>query len=147
MLAKTRIFTLIVVLSNVFGNLLLSMGMHRVGSLPGKPATAYILALFDPFVAAGVGLLIVWMIAQLMLLSWADLSFVMPVTSIGYVLSALVGRVFLHEQVPWRRWGGIWLIVSGVLLVSRTASSASRAKQANNPGNARGEGSKELVCY
>jgi drug/metabolite transporter (DMT)-like permease len=67
-----------------------------------------------------VSLLIVWLISQMTLLSWADLSFVMPVTSIGYVLSALMGRVFLHEQVSWRRWAGIGIIMLGVILVSRT---------------------------
>jgi drug/metabolite transporter (DMT)-like permease len=137
--SKTHIFTLIVILTNVAGNLLLSMGMHRVGSLLGLPPTAYILALFQPLVAAGVALLIVWMISQLTLLSWADLSFVMPVTSIGYVLSALVGRVFLHEQVSWRRWGGIWLIVIGVMLVSRTSPIANKTP-------AKEEQPQEMVC-
>ncbi len=141
MLSKTYVFTLIVILTNVAGNLLLSMGMHRVGSLIGLPPAAYILALFQPLVAAGVALLIVWMISQLTLLSWADLSFVMPVTSIGYVLSALVGRVFLHEQVSWQRWGGIWLIVIGVMLVSRTPPKAAAVPPAPEQAPA-----SELVC-
>ena len=101
--------------------------MRQVGSVIDKPAYAYILALFHPLVAAGVGLLIVWLISQMTLLSWADLSYVMPVTSIGYVLSAVAGRVFLHEQVSWQRWGGVGLIVLGVMLVSRTPPSAGRA--------------------
>jgi hypothetical protein len=46
---------------------------------------------------------------------------VLPVTSIGYVLVALVGRIFLHEQVSVARWAGIVLIVVGVALVGRTA--------------------------
>ena len=139
MLAKTRIFTLIVVVTNVLGNLLLSMGMRQMGSVIDKPAYAYILALFHPLVAAGVGLLIVWLISQMTLLSWADLSYVMPVTSIGYVLSAVAGRVFLHEQVSWQRWGGVGLIVLGVLLVSRTPPSAGRAVKAV-------ESKAELAC-
>lgn len=126
MIGKTRVFTFLVIVTNVLGNLLLSMGMHRVGSLLNRPATDYVAALFQPLAAAGVGLLIVWMISQMTLLSWADLSYVMPVTSIGYVLTALVGRVFLHEQVSWQRWGGVWLIVMGVILVSRTPPSAHR---------------------
>jgi uncharacterized membrane protein len=52
------------------------------------------------------------------LLSWADLSYVLPVTAIGYVLVALLGRVFLAEQIPVKRWAGIVLIVAGVALVS-----------------------------
>ena len=52
------------------------------------------------------------------LLSWADLSYVLPVTAIGYVLVALVGRLFLAEQISIKRWAGIGLIVAGVALVS-----------------------------
>ncbi len=113
-----------VVVTNVVGNLLLSMGMRRVGSMIGQPPIAYIQALFHPLVAGGVALLIVWLISQMTLLSWADLSYVVPVTSIGYVLAALAGRVFLHEQITLQRWGGIGLIMFGVMLVSRTKPKA-----------------------
>ena len=117
---KTRFFTALIIITNVIGNLLLSMGMRQVGSMLGRPPVAYIQALFHPLVAGGVALLIVWMISQMTLLSWADLSYVMPVTSIGYVLAAIAGRLFLHEQVTLHRWGGVGLIVFGVMLVSRT---------------------------
>ena len=55
--------------------------------------------LFQPWVALGVLLLILWMLSRMALLSWADLSYVLPVTSIGYVLVALAGRVLLNEQI------------------------------------------------
>jgi len=139
MLEKTRVFTCIVVVTNVLGNLLLSMGMRQLGSILNKPVTAYITALFNPLVAAGVALLIVWLISQMTLLSWADLSYVMPVTSIGYVLSAVTGHFVLHEQVSLRRWGGVWLIVLGVILVSRTPPSAKRKDLSS-------EDEPKLVC-
>ena len=74
--------------------------------------------LFQPWVALGVMLLIVWLLSRMTLLSWADLSYVLPVTSIGYVLVALVGRWLLDEQITGKRWAGIVLIVAGVALVS-----------------------------
>lgn len=136
---KTRIFALIVIVTNVLGNSLLSLGLKENGSLVGKPALAYIAALLNPQVAAGVGLLIVWMIAHMMLLSWADLSYVLPVTSMGYVMTAIVGRVFLHENVSWTRWAGVAVIVAGFTLVSRTPpSSKPRPPAAREP-------EKELV--
>lgn len=118
---KTRIFTAIVVLTNVLGNSLLSRGMQSVGVLLSLSPVPYVRALFNPWVAAGVSLLIVWLLSHMALLSWADLSYVLPVTSIAYVLIPLVGRFFLHEQVSLIRWGGIALIVLGVMLVGRTA--------------------------
>lgn len=122
---KTRVFTLIVVLSNVLGNFSLAWGMRRIGRLLSLSPWAYIQALFDPWVAAGVALLIVWLISHMTLLSWADLSYVLPVTSVGYVLSAVAGGVFLGEQITTGRWAGILLIVAGVALVGRTAIRTS----------------------
>src|SRR5579862_7706771 len=95
---KTRVFTALVVFSNVLGNFSLSWGLRRVGVLLGFSPLAYIEALFNPWVALGVSLLILWLLSHMTLLSWADLSYVLPVTSVGYVLAAVVGRVFLHEQ-------------------------------------------------
>jgi uncharacterized membrane protein len=59
------------------------------------------------------------------LLSWADLSYVMPVTAISYVVTAFAGRFFLGETVSLMRWAGIVLITSGVTLVGRTAVNSS----------------------
>ncbi len=125
LLRKTRIFAVIVILSNLAGNALMSVGLHQIGSLLDKSPLAYVLALTNPYVAAGVGLLIIWTIAHMMLLSWADLSYVLPVASFGYALTAVVGRVFLHETVSASRWGGVSLIVLGILLVGHTSPSST----------------------
>ena len=61
--------------------------------------------------------MITWMISRMFLLSWADLSYVLPVTAFGYVLNAVLGRVFLGEQVTPARWAGTLLIMAGVVLV------------------------------
>ena len=124
---KTRIFTGLVVLSNVLGNFSLTWGMRQVGKVVSLSPLPYILALFNPWVALGVSLLIVWLVTQMALLSWADLSYVLPVTSVGYVLVALVGKFFLHEEITAGRWIGIGLIMMGVGLVTRTAPRAKSA--------------------
>jgi drug/metabolite transporter (DMT)-like permease len=51
-------------------------------------------------------------------LSWADLTYVLPATSIGYVLLALIAKFVLHEEVTLLRWLGIFLIAVGVSLVA-----------------------------
>lgn len=118
---KTRLFTAIVVLANVFGNSLMTFGVRRHGGALGSSAIEYLQVMFNPYVATGICLLIVWMLARMALLSWADLSYVLPVTSIGYVLTAVVGRLFLGEQVSARRWMGTVLIMAGTALVGSTA--------------------------
>src|SRR5690242_5095040 len=120
---KTWICATVVVFSNVFGNFFMKRGM------PPQLATplAYITVLFQPWVAMGVLLLILWMASRMALLSWADLSYVLPVTSVGYVLVALVGRWLLHESITNTRWAGIALIMVGVALVGAGAPRTERA--------------------
>jgi uncharacterized membrane protein len=118
---KTRFFTLLVVLSSVAGNFSLGWGMRQVGRLVTISPLAYMRAVLNPWVALGISLLILWLFSHMTLLSWADLSYVLPVTSIGYVLSALAGKLFLHEDISRWRWAGILLIMGGVVLVARTA--------------------------
>jgi len=134
---KTRIFTALVVISNVLGNFSLTWGMRQVGSVVSLSPWPYIAALFNPWVALGVSLLIVWLISQMTLLSWADLSYVLPVTSVGYVLAALAGRVFLHEEISLARWAGIALIMGGVIIVSKTAPQAKPEARAAAAGAGR----------
>jgi len=127
---KTRILTVIVVLTQVVGDYFLSYGLRGMGSLVGRSPLAYIVALANPWVALGVGLLISWLFSHMILLSWADLSYVLPVTSIGYVLVTLTGRLFLHEAVSPMRWCGVILIVAGVMLVGRGAPDSQKEKHA-----------------
>ena len=119
---KTWICAAVVVLSNVFGNFFMKRGMPAELSTPLE----YITVLFQPWVALGVLLLVLWTVARMALLSWADLSYVLPVTAIGYVLVALVGKLLLHEQISIQRWAGITLIVAGVALVSGASAPQSR---------------------
>ncbi len=118
---KTRVLAAIVIFANVFGNLFLSFGLRHGGAGPILTPHGYLAALANPWVSLGVTILILWMLARLALLSWADLSYVLPITSLGYVLTAMLGRLFLGEQIPPARWAGIALITAGAFLVSRTA--------------------------
>ena len=111
---KTRIFAIIVVLSNAFGNFFLDRGMHGRTT---HSAADYVAAIFTPWVMLGVSLLILWLLTRMTLLSWADLTYVLPVTSFGYVASALLARFLLHEQISPQRWAGTVLIVAGTVLV------------------------------
>ncbi len=113
---KTLVFSLIVILSNVFGNTALAHGMKQQGADVNPIA-----ALFQPWVALGVALLILWMLSRMTLLSWADLSFVLPVTAFGYVLTAVSGQFLLGETLTAKRWAGTLLIVAGVTLVGFTS--------------------------
>jgi uncharacterized membrane protein len=112
---KTRVFAAIVILSNALGNFALAWGMRHRTTLS---VSDYIAAIFSPWVFLGTSLLILWLLSRMALLSWADLSYVLPVTSLGYVVNAIMGRLFLNEQISLERWAGTLLIVAGTMLVS-----------------------------
>ena len=118
--AKTRLFTCIVVLTNVLGNFALSWGMKHGAVMDGS-AMSFIRVVFDPWVLVGIAFLAGWVLSRMALLSWADLSYVIPVTSVGFVLNAIMGYLFLNEQISPMRWLGTLFIVGGTVLVGLTS--------------------------
>ena len=132
---KTWICTVIVVFSNAFGDFFMKRGLPESAHLSSP--VEYIGALFQPWVAIGVGLLIVWQMSRMALLSWADLSYVLPVTSVGYVVVALIGKVLLNETITGRRWAGIVLIMAGVALVGGGSAPSTAPRGPDPAGGAR----------
>lgn len=107
-----------VVLFSSFGNVFLSCGMKQVGEISVHNFDALFSAVLNPWVVGGIALLILFFISYLSALSWADLTYVLPATAIGYVLTALLGHYFLHEHVSVARWMGVVLITAGVGFVA-----------------------------
>lgn len=100
------------------GDSMLSHGMKQTGSISLHHLPSVILAVRNPWVAVGILLLLAFFAAYMNALSWADLTYVLPATSLGYVLLAFVARFVLHEQVSPLRWLGIALISGGVGFVA-----------------------------
>jgi len=93
---------------------MLSHGMKQTGSISVHDLQGVIFAVLNPWVAIGILLLLAFFATYMTALSWADLTYVLPATSLGYVLLALVARFVLHEHVSPLRWLGIALITGGV---------------------------------
>ena len=101
--------------------------MREVGDIssysPAALVSAGVLSLANPWVLLGTSLLVLFFAAHTLLLSWTDLSYVLLVTSIGYVLVAALGVAFLDESITLTRWIGIALISCGVGFVSGTPAA------------------------
>ena len=119
---------LLVIFLKPFSNLFLAWGMKQVPQALSLNPLFYVKAMFEPLVAAGIAMQIFWLLFRMKLLSLADLSFVLPVTAVGYVLTTVLGRVFLHEQVSPERWIAVLLIFLGTALVGTS-------RPLDDPGN------------
>lgn len=107
-----------IVLGSTFGDVYVAKGMKQIGAISVHRLTALILAPLHPYVALGIVLLAVFYFSYLASLSWADLSYIMPSTTFGYVLTALLAHFMLGEHVPLTRWIGIVMISLGVGLIT-----------------------------
>ncbi len=90
------------------GDSFLSYGMKQVGNI------SLLLGFFASYMTA---------------LSWADLTYVLPASSLGYVLLAVIARFALHEQVSLTRWLGIALVSSGVGFVTSGPERTHRPRR------------------
>jgi multidrug transporter EmrE-like cation transporter len=107
-----------IMLTASVGDSLLARGMAQVGTVDLHHLGLLWRALFNPYIDLGILLLIGFFASYTTALSWADLTFVMPATAFGYVVLALLGKYWLHEQLSPSRWAGILLIVCAVGFVA-----------------------------
>src|SRR5271166_4799793 len=126
---RTYAVLLLFIALKAAGNLSLAWGMKHLSAAGANPLS-YIRAMLDPFVAFGVVSLIVALLTRMVLLSLADLSFVLPVTAVGYVIAAFLGKVVLYEVVTGQRWLGTILIFAGAALVGSTSRNTTIEEQA-----------------
>lgn len=123
---KVFVLALAVILFNAFGNLSLAWGMRHVETVGLNPLV-YVQVMLNAYVAGGTLLLSLWLLTRMALLSWADLSFVLPITGVGYVLAAVFGALFLNESITPVHWAGTLLIFAGMALVGSTEQQTRKA--------------------
>jgi drug/metabolite transporter (DMT)-like permease len=111
-----------------FGDIALAYGMKQVGAISAARWTQLIAAVLNPWVALGIVLLLGFFASYLSALSWSDLTYVLPATSFGYVLLALLSVWLLGEKVTLARWIGILMVSSGVAIVTRGPAKTSEGE-------------------
>lgn len=115
---------LIMIIMGPLGNVLLGRGMKSVDTMSIKSVTGLVHAIGTVFtngwVWLGVASLLTFFVANILVLSWADYSFVQPASSMAYGVVALLSVMLLGESVTPLRWVGIAIICLGVLIVGRT---------------------------
>jgi uncharacterized membrane protein len=120
---KTFLMILVMVACANAGDLMLKRGMTEIGAVQLSWAGlryAFLLTVASPTIWLAIFFLIGFTASYMMLMSWADYSYVMPAGAFGYALLTFLAVVFLHESVSPRRWIGVFLICVGVLVVGLT---------------------------
>ena len=108
------------------GDTCLSRGMTSLPPITLAHPFSLIAAVFTPWIALGIAMLLGFFASYLTALSWADLTYVLPATAFGNVIVALFARFFLHETISWQRWFGVVLITVGVGFVAQGPSFTER---------------------
>jgi len=129
-LLKTSGMVALLVVLNSAGNFFFGLGMKRIGVLQGGSMAA----LHSAFVAVfssvciwlGIVSMVLFLLALMLVLTWADFTYVLPATASMYAAVPLLGHFVLGESVTGLRWMGVALICIGVMFVGRTPPSTTK---------------------
>jgi len=107
--------------------------MKSVGGMtgwtPGALFDFFWHAFTSPTIWLGIGVSLISFVAYMLVLSWADYSFVQPVASVSYGVVALLSIFLLHEVVKPTQWAGVALICLGVSIVGSTSPRTTKASR------------------
>jgi multidrug transporter EmrE-like cation transporter len=121
-MTRSILLLLLMVLCGTGGELAITYGMKTVGE-PEALRPRALLAFFGRALRSqwfwtGLPLVALSFYLLLVLLSWEPVSFVIPMSALGYVVGAFGGKYILGEEVGPARWVGVALVCTGVVLVA-----------------------------
>jgi drug/metabolite transporter (DMT)-like permease len=128
---RTHLMILLMVILGPLGNVLLGRGMKRIGGVMSWKVDdiLHFLSLLSTSVTVwlGVASLIAFFVAYMLILSWADYSYVQPASAVAYGVVALLSHFFLGESVTPLRWAGVLIICLGVFVIGYTPQCTTEA--------------------
>jgi drug/metabolite transporter (DMT)-like permease len=121
---KTYILVFTMIIFGPLGDVLLGKGMKRIGATASwRPADVFHFfshAFTTGTIWIGMASLLIFFVAYILVLSWADYSYVQPTSAMSYGVITLLAYFVLHEKITPTRWAGVLLICFGVLVVGHT---------------------------
>jgi drug/metabolite transporter (DMT)-like permease len=133
---RTYLLFPVIVILGPLGNVLLSKGMKGVGAsvnwAHSDPLPILIRIFTSAYVLSGIASLVTFYFIYMLMLTWADYSYVQPASALSYAVVSFLGYFWLGEVVPPLRWVGIGIICAGVLIIvgtpHRTTHGANHAE-------------------
>jgi drug/metabolite transporter (DMT)-like permease len=127
-----------VVVLGPLGNVLLSRGMKDVGAktrwIPSDVLPILIRIFSSGYVWLGIATLLTFYLVYMLLLSWADYSYVQPASALSYAVVSLLGYFWLGETIVHLRWLGIGIISVGVFIIVGTPHRTHRERDRETTG-------------
>ena len=127
---KTYVLLALMVAAGSAGDVLLSKGMKQIGEVrdwsPAALWDVFLQVFTSPTIWLGIAGLLTFFVCYMLVLSWADLSYVLPASATSYVIVPLLGYFWLGETVKPLRWTGVAFICLGVALVGSTPHTTTR---------------------
>jgi drug/metabolite transporter (DMT)-like permease len=130
---KTIFLIGLMALFGSLGDVLLRKGMEQIGAVSNWRPEALLTTFDRTFhsgpIWLGITSLCLFFIAYLLVLSWADYSYVQPASATGYLFVAIFAYLLLGEVIPRMRWVGVLVICLGVLLVGGTSPRTTEEEE------------------
>jgi drug/metabolite transporter (DMT)-like permease len=132
-MAKVLVILCIGLVFEAIGVVLLNQGLKQIGSIQ-RVSAAEICRIVkrgatNRDLLLGVLFEALFFAALLILMARSDVSFIWPLTSLGFVLTTLAARFYLKEQVSVLRWSGVCLIMLGAGLITWTESQKDQSSR------------------
>lgn len=121
---KTYLLLPVIVILGPVGNALLGKGMKDVGATmrwaPSELLPIFIRIFTSAYIWLGIASLLTFFLVYMVMLTWADYSYVQPASALSYAVVSILGYYWLGEVVTPMRWLGIGIICAGVLIIVGT---------------------------
>lgn len=129
-MVKTYVLLLLMVCFASLGDVLLSKGMKQIGDISNWSSAdigdIFISTFTNSMILLGISSLLIFFVSYLLVLSWADYSYVSPASGMSYVVVPLLGYTLLGEALTSIRWMGVVFIFLGVVVVTCTPHRTTR---------------------
>lgn len=118
------LFILIPVIAAAIGQMILKVGMTQVGEIKmtGNIIGSFIKMFTNWYVLGGLAFFGVNSFLWLIVLSREKLSFAYPMVAFAYVVTILLSKFILHEEIPFLRWLGLGIIICGILMIAKSST-------------------------
>ena len=119
-LSRTWLVVIIIAVADASGDLLLAKGMKQLGKIEIDSVSKILKQIYyiaiNPTIISGICCQAIAFFAFILVLTWANISFVRPATALTYIFSLLGAKYLLKERVNNMRLVGIMFVGTGILL-------------------------------